>query len=202
MDEQLIPSNDPPSARTEPAWWFIFAAHKLMVVEEGASTSIPLIVDPASLSLLPIRERYLGTLAGHRCYCAEIRESDPVPPEMGLYGLRYLYGRLAEPLHAIAMKAVHLIEWEGTTRYCGRCGKEMAPADEMNARKCLGCGMLAFPRISPAVIVLVERDGQVLLAGDEESPRMFTVSSPALWSRAKPWKIRFTGKLRRKWASQ
>ena len=83
---------------------------------------------------------------------------------MGFYGLRNLYGRLAETLYAIAIKAVHLIEWERATRYCGYCSKEMAPARGMNARECSVCGMLAFPRISPAVIVLVERDGQVLLA--------------------------------------
>jgi len=160
----LIPSSDPPSAKTEPAWWFIFTAHKLMVVEEGVSISIPLIVDPASLGLLPFRERYLGTLAGRHCYCAEVAENDPFPSKMVLYGLRYLYGRLSKPLYAIAMKAMHLMEWEGTTRYCGRCGKEMATAEDMSARKCSGCGMMAFPRISPAVIVLVERDGQVLLA--------------------------------------
>jgi len=119
MDERLVPSSDPPSAKTEPAWWFIFTAHKLMVVEEGVSIFIPLIVDPASLGLLPIRERYLGTLAGRHCYCAEVAGNDPIPSKMGLYGLRYLYGRLSEPLYAIAIKAVHLVEWEGTTRYCG-----------------------------------------------------------------------------------
>jgi NAD+ diphosphatase len=164
MYERLIPSSDPPSARIEPAWWYIFTAHSLMVVEEGLSISIPLIADPASLGILPIRERYLGTLAGRHCYCAEVAENDPVPLKMGFYGLRYLYGRLAEPLYAIAIKAVHLIEWERATRYCGHCSKEMAPARGMNARECSVCGMLAFPRISPAVIVLVERDGQVLLA--------------------------------------
>jgi len=164
MYDRLIPSGHPPSMRAEPAWWFVFAAHNLMVLEDDALMSVPLIVDPASLGLSSIRERYLGTLAGRHCYCADVAEGDPIPAKMGFYGLRYLYGRLAEPLLAIAMKAVHLVEWEETTRYCGRCGKEMAPAREMNARECSGCGMIVFPRISPAVIVLVERDGQVLLA--------------------------------------
>jgi len=164
MYERLIPSGLPPSIKAEPAWWYIFTAHNLMVQEDGELMSIPLIIDPASIGLSSIRERYLGTLYGRHCYCADISENDPIPSKMGLYGLRYLYGRLAEPLFAIAMKAVHLIEWEETTRYCGRCGREMASAKEMNARECSGCGMIVFPRISPAVIVLVERDGQVLLA--------------------------------------
>lgn len=127
--------------------------------------SIPLMVEPASLGLSPIRERYLGTLAGRPCYCAGVSENDPVPPKMVFYGLRYLYERLPEPMLSIAMKAVHLTEWEEKSRYCGRCGGEMVPSSkEMNARECPGCGMLVFPRISPAVIVLVERDSRLLLA--------------------------------------
>ncbi|MCE5266126.1 MAG: NAD(+) diphosphatase [Deltaproteobacteria bacterium] len=165
MKERLIPSAQAPSAKTEPAWWFVFAAHKMLVREEGESMSVPLVIDPASLGLAPVRERYLGTLAGRPCYCAEVPETDPVPPEMGFYGLRYLYERLDEPMLAIAMKAVHLTEWAEKSRYCGRCGREMAPsAKEMNALECPGCGMLVFPRISPAVIVLVEREGRLLLA--------------------------------------
>jgi NAD+ diphosphatase len=34
----------------------------------------------------------------------------------------------------------------------------------MNAKECPGCGFLSFPRISPAVIVLVEKENRVLLA--------------------------------------
>ena len=164
MTEKLISFPHPPPSKSNPAWWFIFKAHKLLVVEKQASMSVPLLIDPASVGLCPIRERYLGTLSGRPCYCAEVSENDPMPPQMGYYGLRYLYGHLDDSLFAVAIKAVHLTEWEGNTHYCGRCGKEMAPAEEINARKCPGCGMLVFPRISPAVITLVERDGQVLLA--------------------------------------
>ena len=165
MHEQLISSADPPPARIEPAWWFIFAAHKMLVLEDGASMSIPLAVDPAALGLSPVRERYLGTMEGRHCYCAEVPETDSVPPKMAFYGLRYLYERLAEPMLAIAMKAVHLTEWAEKSRYCGRCGAETAPSSkEMNALECPDCGMLVFPRISPAVIVLVEREGRILLA--------------------------------------
>jgi NAD+ diphosphatase len=163
MCERLISSGQPPSTKTEPALWFLFREHKLLVREDGESMSIPLILDPASLGLSPAGERYLGTLAGRHCYAAVVPEDVPIPPKMGFYGLRYLYERLAEPLFFIAMKASHLIEWEETTRYCGRCGKEMTRAEEMNALACTGCGALVFPRISPAVIVLVERDGQALL---------------------------------------
>ena len=40
----------------------------------------------------------------------------------------------------------------------------MIRAKGMNANECPGCGFLSFPRISPAVIVLVEKENRVLLA--------------------------------------
>jgi len=147
-----------------PAWWFLFAAHKILILENGGSLSVPLIVDPAAIGLATSREMYLGTLAGADCYAAEVSGNDPLPLKIGACGLRELYGFLAEPLFSMAMKALHLLDWEETTRYCGRCGSEMAPAKEMHARECTACGMVVYPRISPAVIVLVEKEGQVLLA--------------------------------------
>ena len=41
---------------------------------------------------------------------------------------------------------------------------ETAPGAELNALRCPGCGLTAFPKISPAVIVLVEKEGKLLLA--------------------------------------
>ncbi|MDY0188381.1 MAG: NAD(+) diphosphatase [Syntrophus sp. (in: bacteria)] len=164
MSGQWIPSGCPPSAKIDPAWWFIFTAHKFLVLEEGRSVSVPLIVDPASLGLSSIREKHLGTLAGVDCYFAEVSEPAALPPKSGFYGLRELHGFLSEPLFAVAMKALHLLEWEETARYCGCCGRKMSPTKDTIARQCPGCGMVVFPRISPAVIMLVEKDGQVLLA--------------------------------------
>lgn len=136
----------------------------MLVGQDEESMTVPLMVDPGAIGLSWNNERYLGVLAGHHCYIAETSGKDVWPPDMGFYGLRYLYGRLSDTLFAAAMKAVHLLEWEKSARYCGRCGAEMAPAKEEIARECPGCGMLVFPRLSPAVIVLVERDGQILLA--------------------------------------
>lgn len=61
-------------------------------------------------------------------------------------------------------RAYHLAEWDRTSRFCGACGKptEMRPTEI--ARTCAACGVIVYPRISPAVIVAVVRDGQILLA--------------------------------------
>ena len=164
MENRLIPSVEAPPTKSEPAWWFVFMADRLMVAEAGERISVPYFTNPAELALEPIREWYLGTLGGRHCYCAEISEDAPVPEEMTFRGLRHLYGRLEGFLHRIAMKAVHMIEWDRTTRYCGYCGMETIRAQGMIAKECPCCELLIFPRISPAIIVLVERENRVLLA--------------------------------------
>lgn len=164
MDNRFIPSVYPPPEKRDPAWWFVFMDHGMMVMEEGETVSVPFIKDLPELGLQPLREWYLGTRAGRHCYCADISENTPVAERMVFRGLRYLYGRLEESLHKIAMKASHIIEWDRTCRYCSCCGKEMTLAKGMNAKECPGCGFLNFPRISPAVIVLVEKENRVLLA--------------------------------------
>ena len=164
MDLNFVSSIEPPREKSEPAWWFVFKADALIVREDGKALSVPFIQEVSALGLKPIREWYLGTLNGHHCYCAEVFENSPLPEGMVSYGLRYLYGRIADPLHKIAMKASHIIEWDRTDRYCSRCRTEMNRARGIRAKECPGCGFLSFPRISPAVIVLIERDNRVLLA--------------------------------------
>lgn len=164
MDNRFVSSIDPPQEKSEPAWWFVFIVHTLIVREEGETISIPFIQDLSTLGLQPIREWYLGTLNGHHCYCAEVSENISLPEGMVSYGLRYLYGRIEKSHHKIAMKASHIIGWDSTDRYCSRCRKELNRAKGMRAKECPGCGFLSFPRISPAIIVLIERDNRVLLA--------------------------------------
>ncbi len=164
MGDRFIPSfNGPPKNRGE-AQWFIFKGHAMVVKEDGRSVVVPRLRDPGDLGLNPIRQRSVGTLDGLPCYCGEIGADTEVPRDMALRGLRYLYSQLDEITHSVAMRAVHLIEWDRTVLYCSRCGGKISDKTEMNAKECPGCGFVSFPRISPAVIVLVEREGTVLLA--------------------------------------
>ena len=63
-----------------------------------------------------------------------------------------------------AGRARQLLEWRENHRFCGRCGGETVLAAGGTALRCPGCGLSAFPRVSPAVIVLVH-DGERMLLG-------------------------------------
>jgi NAD+ diphosphatase len=81
-----------------------------------------------------------------------------------------LWGRVDEPRWTLAGRAVQLVAWDRTHRYCGRCATPTEPVPGERARRCPACGLLAYPRLVPAVIVLVERDGEALLARGRQFP--------------------------------
>jgi NAD+ diphosphatase len=62
-------------------------------------------------------------------------------------------------------RAYHVVQWRRESRYCGSCGSLNGDAPLELARQCPVCGRVEYPRISPAIIVIVINDReQALLA--------------------------------------
>lgn len=108
----------------------------------------------------------VGEWRGLPCYAADV---DAIPEHVKgeLLPLRSLYGLAGEEAFALAGRAVFLLDWQKNHRFCGRCGTPTTRKTTEFAMSC-GCGLLAYPRISPAVMVLVRRGDELLLA---RSPR-------------------------------
>ncbi|MFC4019330.1 NAD(+) diphosphatase [Micromonospora sp. GCM10011542] len=75
--------------------------------------------------------------------------------------VRALVGRLDPDGAAVQAYARGLLHWHRQQRYCGACGAPAVADGGGHVRTCTGgeCGRLLFPRIEPAVIVLVEAPG-------------------------------------------
>ncbi len=82
--------------------------------------------------------------------------------------LRSLFGKVCDTDWILAGRASQVLAWERDHRYCGRCGVQTEHHPIDRAKQCPSCKLMAFPRISPAVIMLIERQGpdgpQILLA--------------------------------------
>ena len=166
----------PPAERTEPAWWFAFQGPKLLVYQGSDSVSIPCFVDFAELGLISLSHHYLGHLDDRDCYAVELAEGTPLPPGMALEGLRQIYGRLDEALFWVATRAVQIVDWDRTQLFCGRCATPLRTKTAERAKECPICGQLHFPRLAPAMIVLVERECKLLLARSRHFlPGMYSV---------------------------
>ncbi|MCQ2419193.1 MAG: NAD(+) diphosphatase [Clostridia bacterium] len=73
--------------------------------------------------------------------------------------------RTLSPAHTVFACAVgeSLRRWYDATRFCGRCGKAMEKSEKERAMVCPHCGLIVYPKISPAVIVAVCNGDKLLL---------------------------------------
>ncbi|MFC2014571.1 NAD(+) diphosphatase [Chloroflexota bacterium] len=150
------------SANGDNGYWFVFCSNKLLV--KTGDCSIPYLKDLAELYLSPVRTQYLGILRGHPCYSAEVSPDTTVPEGMSLNELRSLYSLIDEDIFFLAGKAIQIVNWDQTNQYCGRCGNETQVLQGERAKKCPVCGLMSYPRISPAVITAVVKDEKILLS--------------------------------------
>ncbi|GII23375.1 NAD(+) diphosphatase [Planosporangium mesophilum] len=76
----------------------------------------------------------------------------------GAADLRTLTAALPAPVAATLAYARGLLYWNRHARFCGSCGGPTDSVDAGHVRLCVNpdCGRELFPRIEPAVIVLVE----------------------------------------------
>ena len=81
---------------------------------------------------------------------------------------RSLYGGLGEVELGLLGRAMQVAHWADTSRFCSRCGTPTRFADDECVATCPSCGYGQYPRLAPAMIVGVVRDGRILLA---QSPR-------------------------------
>jgi NAD+ diphosphatase len=166
----------PPKEQTQPAWWFAFLENKLLVHEKSPSVEIPCLVHFDELGLNVLRQNYLGKLDGRDCYAVELPEGSVAPSGMAFEGLRKVYGRLDEGLFWVAARAVQIVDWDRTHQFCSRCGASLITKTTERAKECSQCGLLHFPRLAPAIIVLIERGNQLLLARSRYfPPKMYSV---------------------------
>lgn len=142
--------------------WFIFNGNKLLVQEIKNEVTVPFIQTPEEKGIHTVRTQYLGTFAGIQCYSSESEAQ--APEDMDYRDLRSLYGLLEEDIFLLAGKAVQIVNWDKTHQYCGKCGARTEDLKGERAKICPVCGLVNYPRISPATITAVLKEDKILLA--------------------------------------
>jgi NAD+ diphosphatase len=168
--ETFISGVVPPQEHVKPALWFAFQGSKLLVYSHTSSVTVPCLYDLNELNLDTKARHYLGQLGSRPCYAVELDEGTSPPPGMAFLGLRLLYGQVGESLFQVAARAVQIVEWDRANRFCSRCGNPMYLRSTERAKECDHCGLLKYPRLSPAIIVLIERGRELLLARAHHFP--------------------------------
>lgn len=149
----------------------VFCGDALMVRESNLE-----LPDQAALASLPIDDRQflpIGLLGGR--YCRTIWLEPGSTPSHGFVfrKLRSLFGSIDDDLLAVAGRAFQVAEWARTHRFCGACATPTVHVAGERCMRCPACGHVAYPRISPAMMVLIKRGDAVLLARHTSSPTRF-----------------------------
>ena len=155
----------------ENALYFVVMGAQILGISEGG---IPRPVDADEFRWLDVEvhsKTYLGALRGKPCFALDV--SGDVPPGYALADLRSWLGRVDSSLFYLAGRAKQIVDLNRNNKYCGRCGTPTNEHKSDRARHCDACGLTAYPRLSPSIIVLVRRGDDMLLARNANWPNGF-----------------------------
>lgn len=146
----------------ELSYWVLRSDNQVLAVSGGDAATIFPRGQAADFGN-PDNALLVGQWQGRPCYAAEI---DRVPESVTgeLVPVRSVYGLAGAEAFALAGRASQLMDWRKNHRYCGRCATPTTMKTTEFAMACPACGLLAYPRISPAVMVLIGRGDELLLA--------------------------------------
>ncbi len=162
--ESFVPGIDPDQAAPGSSFWFACQGSAILIESRNGQTRIPLANDLGSIGLSSDCTHVLGKANGHACRAASIPLGTPAPEGFRFEGLRSLFDGMSYAFFAVAARALEIVEWDLSHRFCGRCGTGTTLKKGERARECPACGGLSYPRISPAVIMAVVRGDRILLA--------------------------------------
>ena len=165
-----------PSARFLPIW------RQQIMVNADRNAMVTLDAVPADVSKKPI---LLGDRGGVPYLSVDVSELPPSdlesnsPPLLSELGQFVMPRTISPTLPAFDMGitalALHFSAWDQVSQYCGRCGHQTQPRQGGVSRACCDqdCGEVLFPRINPAVIMLIrDRTDEHIILG--KSPHLPT----------------------------
>jgi NAD+ diphosphatase len=158
----LLTAQDHPDPLT-----LVFQEGRLLV-DAGLALADAAVV--AALALPAERLHPVGLLDGRYVQTAWLDPGAAVPPGHEFKSLRALFGNVDDDVLGLASRGAQVVEWARTHRFCGACGHPATLVAGERCMRCPQCGHAAYPRISPAMIVLIRKGDAVLLALHAQSP--------------------------------
>ncbi|WP_223641531.1 NAD(+) diphosphatase [Corallococcus sp. EGB] len=168
--QRFQPGYDPPARSRDSALLFAARGMDLLVSERDGRLELP------RGSVLPQTAsgaHFLGVLDEIDCYAAPVPGDFAPPDGMKFVPARSLYKQVDEATFAVAGRALSIAEWDLNHRFCGKCGTATHLVPGERARRCPVDHTPFYPRISPAVIVLITRGDEMLLARNASFPEPF-----------------------------
>lgn len=169
--------NDPhwiEEARRDPSTRYVLSAGGAQLLSAGAQEVAFLAGEDALVRAARDQQlTLLGWFRGCRCVLIETPEPpEQLPPGAELRELRPFAAMLPPDSASLLAYARAMALWRSRHRHCGVCGAPNAAARAGHVMRCTNasCGNETFPRLDPAIIVLVtDPSGDRALLGRQTS---------------------------------
>jgi NAD+ diphosphatase len=130
----------------------------------------------------------LGEFRGQTFFATDVKgDAPPIAEQHGeFHDLRLVGGLMDRHEAGLLGYARALLMWHDSHRFCGKCGALTTPNNGGHVLKCSNenCGLSHFPRLDPAIIVLVTDGDRVLLGRQAQWPqgRYSTIAGFIEWA--------------------
>jgi NAD+ diphosphatase len=163
------------AARADPRTRILLARGTAQLIRHEPETQIAFVTPehPGLPALDDSCLTLLGWFQGERAVLADLpAEVAVVPPGASFEELRGLLALLREEEARLLSYARALLVWRARHRFCGVCGAPTEPRNAGHLLVCSSsqCGSEVFPRIDPAIIVVVTAGSHVLLGRQPSWP--------------------------------
>ena len=150
-EAELIPGNNDTI--------FHYQGNTLLMKVTGEELSLPTLQD---IGVKPSEAIYLFQLNETACFL--VNELAEVPAGMEYKEISFFRTIEQREIGFVALVGYHLSTWYAQHQYCGRCGSKAHHKHDERAMSCPACGLVNYPKISPAIIVGIISDDKILLA--------------------------------------
>ncbi len=139
--------------------WYVFDEGQLLLQRNPAGYAIPFF----DVAPIPLQHAFPITMPDGTNAMAAF--ADHIPEENAQFvfvDLRTAFDYLEQTSYEQAGKAYELLYWDKHSRFCPVCGTATEHKESI-MKKCPACQYELFPAVSPAVIVLIRKEQEILL---------------------------------------
>ncbi|MDQ2994855.1 MAG: NAD(+) diphosphatase [Pseudomonadota bacterium] len=86
------------------------------------------------------------------------------------FPIKHVLAEVEANCQAKILRGLHWLNWDRQSQFCGQCGNRLEKTAETTEKKCPTCHLSFFPRFSPAVTVLIQKNDKILLARSHHFP--------------------------------
>lgn len=93
-----------------------------------------------------------------------IQPDQPLAPPYGVNSVKQFLSEASGSIQSSILTSTHWLTWNANTIFCTTCGGKLHKVHDKAEKKCDLCALSQFPNLSPAIMVLIQRNDEVLLA--------------------------------------